>query len=118
MTHATNPGATLPIFDMKVRYRRGQLTPQAWAELLPAFRLVPPTVYDAAGHVIHSNFLSGSQTMEGDDAVVLTFMSPGAPPNAPPGAVTNGNPHHFQLEVPLTIRNIPVPFQFSNITLP
>ena len=118
MTSATNVNATIPHFDMKVRYRRARMEAAAWAELIPAFRLVPPTVYDGAGHELRSNFLSGSQVMEGADAVVLTFMSGGVSPNAPAGAFTNGNPHHYRLEVPLGVRNVPVPFKFSNITLP
>jgi hypothetical protein len=118
MTHRTQPGATLPLFDMKVRYRRGRMEPRDWTALIPSLSLTPPKVFDADGHSISSHYVSSSLVKEGDDAVVLTFASPGAPPNAPRGAVTNGDPHHYDLEISLGTRAIPVPFNFSNIPLP
>lgn len=114
MTQTTNPGAQLPIFHMQVRYRRGRMDPAAWNELIASFSLTPPTVYDGQNHTITANYLSRSLAREDEDTVSLTFNAAGAGR----GTNTRGDPHHYRLEVPLGVKKVAVPFEFSRIALP
>ncbi len=97
-------------FTLSIRYRRRHPDPQRWQQTVQSFYQMQPTLFDANDQPFPMNSYGTNQTQEGEEAQLVTYTIRPTPQQP--------DPHHVQIDLPVEIREVRVPFEFKDIILP